>query len=120
MKPGFRVRRALWSVVIFLALIGVALAVRRMVNLVPIVAGGYHPPAVASNPAVARFGALDDLFVRYPILTLVHLVPGLLFMMLGPLQFHDSRPPSPMAPLERTHFCYLRSGDRNFGAADEL
>ncbi|SRR6266404_5930917 len=90
MKPGFRVRRALWSVVIFLALIGVAVAVRRMVNLVPIVARGYHPPAVASNPAVARFGALDDLFVRYPILTLVHIVPGLLFMMLGPLQFSST------------------------------
>jgi uncharacterized membrane protein len=30
---------------------------------------------------------LDDLFARYPILTLVHIVPGLFFMVLGPLQF---------------------------------
>ena len=87
MKPGIRVRRALWSAVIFLALIGVAVAVRRMVHLVPMVARGYHPPAVTSNPAAAQFAALDDLFAHYPILTLVHIAPGLLFMMLGPLQF---------------------------------
>jgi uncharacterized membrane protein len=58
-----------------------------MVALVPIVARGYRPPAVPSNPTAARFAALDDLFAHYPILTLVHIVPGLLFMMLGPLQF---------------------------------
>jgi uncharacterized membrane protein len=42
---------------------------------------------VAPNPAAAQFAALDDLFAHYPILTLVHIVPGLLFMVLGPLQF---------------------------------
>jgi uncharacterized membrane protein len=90
MKPGIRLRRALWSAVIFLALIGVAVAVRRMVHLVPIVVRGYHPPAVTSNPVAARFAALDDLFARFPILTLVHIVPGLLFMVLGPLQFSSA------------------------------
>jgi uncharacterized membrane protein len=30
---------------------------------------------------------MDDLFARYPVLTLVHIVPGMLFMILGPLQF---------------------------------
>ena len=87
MKPGIRVRRAIWGLVIFLAFIGSAVAVRRMVHLVPIIVGGYHPPGVTSNPVAAQFGALDDLFARYPILTLVHIVPGLLFMVLGPLQF---------------------------------
>src|SRR6266403_5129209 len=87
MNPGIRVRRALWSAIIFLALIGSAVAVRRMVHLVPIVVGSYHPPAVTSNPVAAQFAALDDLFAHYPILTLVHIVPGLLFMLLGPLQF---------------------------------
>src|SRR5229473_8607420 len=90
MKPGIRLRRALWSAVIFLVLIGVVVAVRRLAHLVPIVAGGYHPPAVASNPVAARFAALDDLFAHYPILTLVHIVPGLLFMLLGPLQFSST------------------------------
>jgi len=87
MKPGIRVRRAIWGLVIFLAFIGSAVAVRRMVHLVPIIVGGYHPPGVTSNSVAAQFGALDDLFARYPILTLVHIVPGLLFMVLGPLQF---------------------------------
>jgi hypothetical protein len=45
--------------------------------------GGYHPPTVTSHPPAAQFAALDDLFSRYPILTLVHIVPGLLFMVLG-------------------------------------
>jgi uncharacterized membrane protein len=58
-----------------------------MLHLVPIVVSGYAPQTVTSNPAAAQFAALDDLFAHYPILTLVHIVPGLLFMMLGPLQF---------------------------------
>jgi uncharacterized membrane protein len=61
-----------------------------MGHLVPIVVRGYHPPAAASNPVAARFAALDDLFAHYPILTLVHIVPGLLFMVLGPLQFSST------------------------------
>jgi uncharacterized membrane protein len=58
-----------------------------MVHLLPIVVRGYHPPPFTSNPAAAQLASLDDLFARYPILTLVHIVPGLLFMLLGPLQF---------------------------------
>jgi hypothetical protein len=90
MKPGAGVRRALWSAVIFLVLIGSAVAIRRMVHLVPIVTAGYHPPAATTNPAAARFAAMDDLFARYPLLTLVHIVPGLFFMLLGPLQFSSA------------------------------
>ena len=90
MKPGVRLRRALWCSVIFLAFIGVAVAARRMAHLVPIVVRGYHAPAVPSNPVAARFAKLDDLFAHYPILTLVHIVPGLLFMVLGPLQFSST------------------------------
>jgi uncharacterized membrane protein len=61
-----------------------------MAHLAPIVVRGYHPPAVASNPAAAQFAALDDLFAHYPVLTLIHIVPGLLFMVLGPLQFNPT------------------------------
>src|ERR1700730_18094251 len=90
MEPGNRIRRMLWGAVIFLALIGTIVAVRRMVNVVPLVFHGYHPPAPTSNPVAAQFAALDDLFAHYPILTLVHIVPGLLFMVLGPLQFSST------------------------------
>lgn len=88
MKPDRRVRRILWGAVILLAMIGVAVVVRRTVALAPVLLNGYQPPAAASNPALAQFAALDDLFARYyPLLTLVHILPGLLFMVLGPLQF---------------------------------
>jgi uncharacterized membrane protein len=80
-------QRALWSAVIFLVLIGVAVGVRRTVHLVPIVTHGYRPPAVSSNLRLAQLSALDDLFAQHPVLTLVHIVPGMLFMILGPLQF---------------------------------
>jgi uncharacterized membrane protein len=90
MKPGIGRQRAVWYGVIFLAVIGAAVAVRRMVQVVPIVLHGYHPPAAPSNTRLAQFAALDDLFARYPILTLVHIVPGLLFMILGPLQFNPT------------------------------
>ena len=86
-KSARRIQRILWGVVILLALIGIAVVVRRTVNLVPILVNGSTPPAPASNPVAAQFAALDALFARYPVLTLIHIIPGLLFMVLGPLQF---------------------------------
>ena len=87
MQPGKRLQRVLWSAVIFLAVIGVGVVVRRAVVLFPVVLHGYRPPPPTPNPFVAQFGALDDLFAHYPYLTLIHIIPGLLFMILGPLQF---------------------------------
>lgn len=87
MKLDSRVRRVLWGAVILLALIGMAVVVRRTVTLVPVLVNGYQPPPAVSNPTLGQFAALDDLFARYPVLTLVHILPGLLFMILGPLQF---------------------------------
>jgi len=86
-KSERRIWRTLWSVVMVLALIGIAVVVRRTVTLVPILVNGYTPPAPASNPVAAQFAALDDIFARYPVLTLIHIIPGVLFMLLGPLQF---------------------------------
>src|SRR6266404_5433230 len=65
MEPGTRFRRALWSAVIFLALIGVAVALRRIVHLWPILTRGYVPVATTSNPRAAQFAALDDIFARH-------------------------------------------------------
>lgn len=90
MQPDIRARRMLWRVVILLAVIGVAIVLRRATNLVPILANGYQPPAATSNPTAAQFAALDDVFARYPVLTLIHILPGLLFMVLGPLQFSST------------------------------
>ena len=85
-----RLRRALWTAVIFLAFIGAAVAVRRIAYLVPILAHGYTPSAIASNSRAAQFNALDQIFARHPILTMIHIVPGLLFMLLGSFQFNRS------------------------------
>jgi Predicted membrane protein (DUF2306) len=86
-KPALRIQRTVWGAVSMLALIGVAVVLRRTITLLPILINGYHPPAAAANPIAAQFAALDDVFARYPVLTLIHILPGLLFMVLGPVQF---------------------------------
>src|SRR5262245_60758745 len=87
LKPGIRAVRILWAAVIFLALIGVFVVVRRTVQLVPILIHGYSQSAAPSNPRLAQFAALDGIFARYPGLSLIHILPGLFFVVLGPLQF---------------------------------
>ena len=90
MEPEICFRRALWSAVIFLALIGAAVAARRIIYLGPILAHGYSPRAIPPDFRAAQFVALDKVFARHPILTMIHAVPGLLFMVLGPFQFSES------------------------------
>jgi uncharacterized membrane protein len=68
----------LWMLTILLSAIGVAAVARRMLNLL---AGSSAP---AGLPEAA---ALDAGFARHPLLTMAHIVPGLLFVVLGPLQF---------------------------------
>ena len=64
-------KRALWAWTLLLVAIAVAVAVRRIVFLL-------GPP---------RPDALGGEFAAYPALTISHIVPGLLFVILGPLQF---------------------------------
>jgi uncharacterized membrane protein len=72
--------RFVWIAVIFLALIGFAVALRRAVVLLsPAAAAG----GARNNPAAA----LDAHFVAQRALTLAHVIPAMLFMILGPLQF---------------------------------
>lgn len=73
---------------IILSVIGVAIVVRRAAVLLPILIHGYRPPAAAKNPALAQFAALDDIFAWHSVLTMMHILPGLLFVTLGPLQFN--------------------------------
>ena len=70
--------RALWSAVIFLALVGVLAAVHRALAL-------SFPSRLSGGPPQAR--AFETGFARHPLLTFFHITPGLLFMILGPLQF---------------------------------
>ena len=89
MAPSPRMQRVLRNTVIFLAVIGIAVVVRRVVALMPTLLHGYAAPKAASG-AAAQFGALDDVFSRHPSLTLIHIIPGLVFMIVGPLQFSET------------------------------
>jgi uncharacterized membrane protein len=83
-----RLHRLLWPATIFLCVIGIAIITRRTLKLIPIFLHGYHPPTVPANPAFTQFAATDDIFARHPLLTLVHILPAILFVTLGPLQFN--------------------------------
>ena len=89
-NPKIRRRRLLWGMVFLLVFIGVAVVARRTAHLVPIVINGYNPPAPSSDPRFAQLIALDDIFARYPVLTLIHILPALVFLILAPLQFSQA------------------------------
>lgn len=77
-NPNRTLVRFLWIVVIFLAFIGLAVATRRTIVLL-------KPAALSSpkNPAAD----LDAHFASERALVLTHILPAMLFMVLGPLQF---------------------------------
>ena len=73
-----RATRSVWAGAIFLAVIGVAAAFRRtLVLLWPQRFAGKFPAAAA----------LDAGFARHPVLTLLHIILGALFVILALLQF---------------------------------
>lgn len=73
--------RLVWTGVVFLALIGMAAVTRRTLVLL-------WPNSFASNASPAA--ALDAGFARHLVLTLIHILPGALFLVLAPLQFVPS------------------------------
>ena len=76
-----RASRFVWIGAILLAVIGVAAATRRTLVLFwPEVFAGKYPPAAA----------LDIGFARHMALTLVHIIPGALFLVFALLQFVPS------------------------------
>jgi len=77
-RPGPTLTRGLWIIVGFLMLIGIAIITRRSLSI------------LAPSPAPPRFpgaGDMDSGFEKHPVLTMIHIIPGLLFILLGPLQF---------------------------------
>lgn len=77
-RPNHALLRFLCIAVVFLAFIGLAVAARRTVVLL-------KPGALTSprNPAAD----LDAHFAGERALVLTHILPAMLFMLLGPLQF---------------------------------
>lgn len=74
MKPNASLVRLLWVAVGLLSVIGVAVVVRRLVDL-------QWPSATARSVP-----GLDEGFARHAVLTRLHILPGLVFILLGPLQ----------------------------------
>ena len=70
-----RATRTIWVGTIVLSLIGVAVVTRRLLTLMNAI------------PAAGPTVGLDAGFARHETLTIIHIVPGLLFMLLAPLQF---------------------------------
>jgi hypothetical protein len=78
-KGNRKYERWLWGITILLVLIGVAIVTRRLIFLNDLDTSGKYAPGKSPVP--------DDGFAAHPLLTLIHIVPGLLFMLLAPLQF---------------------------------
>jgi Predicted membrane protein (DUF2306) len=73
-----RLARLVWTATVALAAIGIAAAIRRGIVL-------FYP-----SPPSPRFAAgaiLDAVFAHHRALTLLHIVPATLFMLLMPMQF---------------------------------
>jgi hypothetical protein len=69
----------MWGITIFLVLIGIAIVYRRIAFIATLNAPA--PMTKGSSPVP------DTGFAAHPLLTLIHIIPGLLFMLLAPLQF---------------------------------
>ena len=77
--------RVVWIAVIFLAVAGLAVAARRTVALLR--PGTLSPRTNSASAMAAPAAAMDALFASQRALTLAHVIPAMLFMILGPLQF---------------------------------
>ncbi|TLV01463.1 DUF2306 domain-containing protein [Dyadobacter luticola] len=73
-------------VLALLSLIGVGIVLRRIYALWPVLMHTEELPVTAPK-SNSPFGNLDDIFVGHPLLTLIHILPALLFVILGPVQF---------------------------------
>jgi len=84
-----RINSFIFTVVGFLSLIGVVIVIRRASQLIPILIHGNQLSSAKSNIPKA-LAATETLFANYPALTLIHIIPGLLFILLGPVQFNKN------------------------------
>lgn len=73
-----RLVRVLWLFTLVLALISVAMVMRRTLSLFGV---------ISTSSALSGSAPLDAAFTRHAPLTMLHIFPGLVFVVLGPLQF---------------------------------
>lgn len=76
-----RYERLLWWLTGILVVIGIAIVVRRLIFLANLPPGPYMPAANSRNPVP------DNGFADHPMLTAIHIIPAIIFVILAPLQF---------------------------------
>lgn len=78
--------KLIWIIALFLVFIGVVIVIRRFFFLVPVLEETYQPaPPLAGRPHFP-----EEAFALNPWLTMIHILPGFLFVVLGILQFVKS------------------------------
>jgi len=92
-----RLRRAAWSGVVALVIVGVAGAALRLVHpadsgtrLEPVrqqILEALHVAQPLHSERAAELDRFDSRFAAYPLATLLHVLPGAIFLLLAPLQF---------------------------------
>jgi hypothetical protein len=82
-----RISRLLHITMFFPAAIGLVMVIRRSLAIEGVNVG--RPPAGSPFAAGSPPGgpAFDAGFAQHPFITFLHILPGALFMILGPLQF---------------------------------
>jgi predicted membrane protein DUF2306 len=80
MNVANRTPRFIWIIVIILSVIGIAMVIRRTLNL-----AGILPSFSPSGGPPFDLG-----FSRHPLLTFIHMIPGVIFLVLGPIQFNKN------------------------------
>src|SRR4029453_6061074 len=73
-----RLVRLLWLFTLVLVLISVAMVMHRTLSLFGL---------ISTSSALSGSAPLDAAFTQYAPLTMLHILPGLLFVVLGPLKF---------------------------------
>ena len=77
-RPRARLVRMVWLCTLVLVVIGVAIVTRRTLTLFGV---------ISTPSALSGSVPLDAAFGRHAALTMLHMLPGLVFVVLGPLQF---------------------------------
>jgi Predicted membrane protein (DUF2306) len=83
-KAGRSAFRPVYWAVIFLSLIGVAIVAIRATKLAPFLFQGRRP--ASWSPERSSFDQADLIFARFPVLTMVHILVALSFILMGPFQ----------------------------------
>lgn len=73
-----KARRFVHVIMFTPAVIGLVVVVRRVLSISGV---------IAAPPPLPGAAAVDTEFARHPLITFLHILPGALFMLLGPLQF---------------------------------